>query len=174
MAKLRATVCTLAVVTVLGAGCGSGVEPRGWAKSVCVALAPWRTRIADLTSGAQQQITGGSTPAAVKQTLLGLLAGARDASETARRQVASAGTPDVDHGAAVESSFVATLAGARDAYAHAYTSVSTLDTGDRAFYDRLRDAFATLDSEYKVSALDTGKVGSTELRKAFTEVPECR
>jgi hypothetical protein len=172
------TVITMALAAVLAAslaGCGSGVTPKTWAKSVCVALTPWRTKIATLTGQAQGQITGGSTPAQAKQSLMTLLAGARDASETARKGVADAGTPDVDEGAKIAARFVATLAAARDAYGHAGTTVSTLDTKDqRAFYDAVASAFDRLNTEYATSALDTRDVGSAELQKAFSEVPECR
>ena len=53
MAKPRAVRVTAAVLAaslaVATAACGSGVAPKTWAKSVCVALTPWRTKIAALT-----------------------------------------------------------------------------------------------------------------------------
>src|SRR5207245_4009324 len=175
-ASIRA-VALAAVLAVLAtmAGCGSGVAPKTWAKSVCVALTPWHARIAALTGQAQGQITGGSTPAQAQQGLVALLAGARDASETARKGVADAGAPDVDRGAEIAARFVATLVAARDACGHAGTTVSTLDTKDqKAFYDGVATAFDKLNSEYATSALDTRDVGSADLQKAFSEVPECR
>ncbi len=179
MAKPRAVRVTAAVLAaslaVATAGCGSGVAPKTWAKSVCVALTPWRTKIAALTGQAQGQITGGSTPAQAKQSLVVLLAGARDASETARKGVADAGTPDVDDGTKIATRFVATLAAARDAYGHASGTLSTLDTRDpKVFYDAVAAAFEKLNTEYATSALDTRDVGSAELKQAFSEVPECR
>lgn len=54
-APRRAAV--LGLVGVLVAGCGGRPEPGTWAVSVCQALAPWRTTIADLarsSEGAQR------------------------------------------------------------------------------------------------------------------------
>ena len=65
-------------------------------------------------------------------------------------------------------------AAARDAYAHARTTVAGLDAGDAdIFYTAVGAAFDTLQKEYAASALDTGKLSSAPLRKAFNEVPEC-
>jgi hypothetical protein len=50
-APRRAAV--LGLVGVLVAGCGGRPEPGTWAVSVCQALAPWRTTIANLTRGTE-------------------------------------------------------------------------------------------------------------------------
>jgi predicted lipid-binding transport protein (Tim44 family) len=156
-------------------GGGSGLPPTTWAKSVCTALSPWRTRINTLTDSAQVQLTSATTPAQAKQNLVGLLSGAETASETARRQIAEAGTPDVDRGAEIAARFVASLQAARDAYAHAHGTVAGLDAGNpSAFYAAVAAAFEKLQQEYAASALDTDKLSSAPLREAFNEVPECR
>jgi hypothetical protein len=165
-------------LTMAGAGCGgdppSGVKPATWAKSVCTALTPWRTQLDTLTDQTQQQLTSSTTPEQAKQNLLGLLDGAATASETARQKVADAGTPGVDHGNDIAARFVASLQTARDAYAHAKTTVAGLDPSDaQAFYAAVAQAFDKLQHEYAASALDTDKVSSAPLRKAFNEVPEC-
>lgn len=160
------------------AGCGSdtpaGVKPATWAKSVCTALSPWRTQLDALTAKTQQQVTRTTTPEQTKQNLLALLDGAVAASEAARKKVADAGTPAVDHGSDVAARFVASLQTARDAYAHARATVAALDPSDaQAFYAAVAQAFDKLQHEYAASALDTDKVSSAPLRKAFNEVPEC-
>jgi hypothetical protein len=159
------------------AGCGggvSGVKPAVWAKSVCSALSPWRSQLTTLTDETQRQLTSTTTPPQAKQNLVGLLAGAEQASEEARRRVAEAGTPAVDHGEEIASRFVASLQTARDAYAHARGTVAGLETDDaKAFYGAVAVAFEKLQREYAASALDTGKISSAPLRKAFNEVPEC-
>jgi hypothetical protein len=153
---------------------GSGVPAATWAKSVCTALSPWRTRINTLTDEAQQQLTSATTPAQAKQNLVGLLSGAEGASETARRRVADAGRPDVDQGSEIAARFVASLQAARDAYAHAHGTVAGLDAGNpSAFYTAVAAAFEKLQQEYAASTLDTGKLSSAPLRDAFNEVPEC-
>lgn len=168
------------LVIALAAGCTSagastGVAARDWAGSVCVALAPWRAQIASLTSQAQQQITSASTPEQAKQSLVAMLAGVQEASEAARRKVVESGTPDVANGDQIAAGFVASLTRARDAYANARTTVAALDTTNaKAFYDGVAAAFERLNSEYATSALDTGKLGSAELEKAFAEVPQCK
>lgn len=153
----------------------STVEPATWAKSVCSALAPWRTKVADLTAAAQREIGQAGTPAQTKQTLTTLLGGAADASEQARSKVSAAGIPDVDGGDGVADQFVTALTRARDAYGHARTTVAGLDTGQaKPFYDAVDEAFTRLNDEYAGSALDISEVGPEELRRSFDEVPECR
>jgi hypothetical protein len=167
----------LAVMLVpagLVAGCGSGVAPATWVKSVCTALSPWRAQLAALTDETQTQLTSVTTPVQAKQNLVGLLSGAESASEAARRRVSDAGTPDVDGGDEIAGRFVASLRTARDAYAHARGTVAGLDAGDsNAFYSAVATAFEKLQREYAASALDTDKLSSAPLRKAFNEVPEC-
>jgi hypothetical protein len=180
MSLLRRVASTaLAVgVAMAGAGCGgaapAGVKPATWAKSVCTALAPWRAQLDQLTSQTQQQLTSSTTPEQAKQNLIGLLDGAATASETARKKVADAGTPGVDHGGDIAARFVASLQTARDAYAHARGTVAGLDPSNaQAFYTAVAEAFDKLQHEYAASALDTDKVSSAPLRQAFNEVPEC-
>jgi hypothetical protein len=163
----------LAVVLIAGCG-GSGVKPATWARSVCTALTPWRNQLTALTDQTQRQLTSSTTATQAKQNLIGLLAGAEQASETARQRVAAAGTPDVDQGKEIAARFVASLKAARDAYAHARGTVAGLDVADaQAFYAAVATAFDKLQHEYAASALDTDKVTSAPLRKAFNEVPEC-
>jgi hypothetical protein len=157
-----------------GSGGSSGVTPATWAKSVCTALSPWRTRLSALTDETQSQLTSATTPAQAKQNLVGLLSGAETASETARQRLADARTPNVDQGAEIAARFVASLQTARDAYAHARSVVAGLDVGNApAFYSAVASAFDKLQHEYAASALDTDKLSSAPLRKAFNEVPEC-
>jgi hypothetical protein len=175
-AVVTASVTALVVASVAAAaGCGSGVAPRAWATSVCGALSPWRSQISTLTGQVQQQMTGATTPPQARQQLITLLGGARDASEVARRKLAAAGTPSVSRGARIAAEFVTSLASARDAYGRAGTTVSTLDTAHaEPFYDGVVAAFQRLEKEYTTSALDTARVDSAELRRAFDEVPGCR
>jgi len=156
-------------------GGGGGVEPKTWARSVCSALTPWRAKITDLTTQAQQQLGNAKTATQTKTNVVDLLTGAETASETARKGVAAAGTPDVDDGRQIATHFADSLQKARDAYGHAKTSVGALPTGDsKKFYAGVKTVFATLGTEYAASALDTSNVGSSELQKAFNEVSECR
>jgi hypothetical protein len=173
-----ASMVLAAGLAMAGAGCGSdtpaGAKPATWAKSVCTALSPWRAEIDALTAKTQQQVTSSTTPEQTKQNLLALLDGAVAASESARRKVADAGTPGVDHGNDIAARFVASLQAARDAYAHARATVAGLDPSDaQTFYAAVAQAFDKLQHEYAASALDTDKVSSAPLRQAFNEVPEC-
>ena len=171
---LQVAAIGLAGLGVL-AGCGGGTGPDEWAGRVCGALAPWRTRIADLNAEAQRQMTGASTPEQARSHLLALLAGGESASETARAAVAAAGTPDVDGGAEVAHRFAASLQGARDAYAHARASIEVLSTQDTtAFYDGVVGVMARLNQEYTASALDPSRLDSLELRRAFDGVEQCQ
>ncbi|HZN16855.1 MAG TPA: hypothetical protein VFB84_01505 [Micromonosporaceae bacterium] len=170
----RRLLTVLLVGLLLGA-CGGGPTPGVWAATVCQALGPWRSDIASLTARAQQQMAAATTPAQARENMLRLLEGAQQATETARSRVEAAGVPDVDGGSAVAQEFQHALAAMRDAYARARTAVDVLATGDAdAFYDGVEAAMATLTEEYGRGALDTTKISSTELRRAFDEVPECR
>jgi hypothetical protein len=164
-----------AVLLVLAlAGCGGdGPAPQVWAADVCEALTPWRDEIDSLASGTEQQMTAKTTPAQAKENLVRLLDGAERASEDARARVEQAGVPDVDEGAAVAGGFVGSLAGVRDAYGKAKRAIAGLDPGP-AFYDAVAGIVETLNKEYDASALDTSKLNSPELARAFDEVPECR
>jgi hypothetical protein len=165
-------------VLLLGAGlagCGNGPAPRAWASSVCEALAPWRAEIGGLTARTGQQMTARTTPAQAKENLVRLFGGAQAASETARRQVEAAGVPDATDGERVARGFVDALTAVRDAYGRARTAIEALDTARaEEFYDGVTTALATLDDEYARSALDTSKLDSPELQRAFDEVPECQ
>jgi predicted lipid-binding transport protein (Tim44 family) len=169
--KLTVVLATLVLVV---AGCG-GPSPRVWAASVCEALTPWRAEINKLTSSTQQQMTAQTTPAQAKENLVRLFAGAEQASETARRRIEEAGVPETDGGAEISAGFRDQLSKVRDAYGRARATIDRLDTGRAdAFYDGVRAAVDTLNKEYDESALDTSRLNSTELKKAFDEVPECR
>jgi hypothetical protein len=177
VAALLATALACGMVTggIFLACDRATVAPRTWAKSVCTALAPWHTTVANLTEAAQQEIGKTGTPVQTKQTLTRLLGGAADASERARARIADAGVPNVDGGAVVATQFVTALTRARDAYGHARSSITGLDPGQaKPFYDAVADAFARLNDEYAASALDISSVGPSELRRSFDEVPECR
>ncbi|HEX7745796.1 MAG TPA: hypothetical protein VF462_11110 [Micromonosporaceae bacterium] len=165
----------LCSVAVLVAGCAGGPAPRAWAASVCQALAPWRTTIADLTTSTREQMTARTSPAQAKEHLVRLFGGAERVSDQARRDVEDAGVPDVERGEAVARGFVASLTGVRDAYGRARRSIEQLDTGRaEEFYAGVHAAVAVLNREYDASALDLGALDSPELKRAFEEVPECR
>ncbi|RGC68309.1 hypothetical protein C5N14_13845 [Micromonospora sp. MW-13] len=170
--KLTVVLATL-VLTLTA--CGGGPSPRAWAASVCEALTPWRAEINKLTSSTQQQMTAKTTPAQAKENLVRLFGGAEQASETARRKVDEAGVPETDHGEEISQGFQASLGKVRDAYGRARGTIGGLGTSEpTAFYDGVRAAVDTLNKEYDASALDTSRLSSEELKKAFDEVPECR
>ncbi|MDO3701591.1 hypothetical protein Q3W71_07850 [Micromonospora sp. C28SCA-DRY-2] len=170
--KLTVVVATLVLIV---AGCGGGPSARAWAASVCSALTPWRAEISKLTSSTDQQMTAQTTPAQAKENLVRLFGGAEQASETARRKVEQAGIPEAEHGAEVSAGFRTSLAKMRDAYGKARDTIDGLSTGQAGpFYDGVRAAVDTLNKEYDASALDTSRLNSEELKRAFAEVPECR
>ncbi len=165
----------VALLVAGSAGCADGPAPRAWASSVCRALGPWRAEIDTLTTRAQQQMTAETTPAQAKENLVRLFGGAEAASESARRAVERAGVPDVDGGERVFRGFLESLTAVRDAYGRARQNIAALDTA-RAdpFYTAVRQVVETLNTEYKASTLDTSRLNSEELKRAFDEVPECR
>ena len=174
-ATVRPLAALLCVLTVLAGGCGSGPGPRAWAAAVCQALTPWRVAIGDLTASTQRQMTATTTPAQAQENLVRLMAGAEEASERARKAVQDAGVPDVDQGEAVARGFLTSLGAVRDAYGRARRTIEGLSTASAgAFYAGVRAAVDTLGREYDASALDTSRLDSPELRRAFDEVPECR
>jgi hypothetical protein len=168
-------ILTLLLLGVVLSSCGGGPTAGAWAASVCQALGPWRNAISSLTERAQQQMAAATTPAQAQENLVRLFGGAEQATETARSRIEAAGVPDVDGGEAVLREFVGALAAMRDAYGRAKVTVEGLATGDAtAFYDGVEAAMTTLNEEYGRSALDTTKISSTELQRAFDEVPECQ
>jgi hypothetical protein len=156
-------------------GCGhSGVAPMTWAGSVCQALKPWRDSITALNAQAAHEMASAKTPEQARTNLLRLLAGAQQASEQARAQVAKAGVPAVDGGQTIADRFVASLAMVRDAYDKAHDTIAALATRDaKKFYDAVSAAVGELNREYGQAGLDTGKLASAELRKDFAEAPGC-
>jgi hypothetical protein len=142
---------------------------------VCAALAPWRAEIGTLTSRTQQQMTAATTPAQAKENLTRLFGGAESASEQARAGVERAGVPDVDNGERVAESFVASLGAMRDAYGRARAGIDELATSpSKEFYTKVSTVVDKLNTEYQQSSLDTSRLDSEELKRAFDEVPECR
>lgn len=165
----------LAGMLALAAGCGSAVPPVQWATRVCAAVKPWRSQIADLNTRAQQQMSTATTPAETRDNLSALLAGGRDASETARAAVVAAGVPDVDGGDQVAQRFVDSLTKARDAYDHARSDLQGLSTADAAsFYDGVVALLGRLQTEYAASGIDTSNLDSPDLRQAFDGADQCR
>ncbi|WBB56156.1 hypothetical protein [Verrucosispora sp. WMMD573] len=170
--KFTVVLATLMMLVACGA---DGPSPRAWAASVCSALTPWRAEISKLTNSTDQQMTAQTTPAQAKENLVRLFGGAEQASETARRKVEQAGVPEVEHGEEVSAGFRASLASMRDAYGRARATIDGLGTGEAStFYDGVQAAVETLQQEYDASALDTSRLDSEELKRAFDEVPECR
>jgi hypothetical protein len=173
-ARALALLLLLAVTAPLGA-CAGKHDARAWAAQVCKTLAPWRTEIGSLTTRTQQQMTSRTTPGQAKENLMTLFGGARDASEKARSGVAGAGAPDVSNGKQIADGFVTSLARVRDAYGRARTGIGALAiTPAETFYDHVATVVARLNQDYQASSLDTSNLKSTELQKAFDEVPECR
>jgi hypothetical protein len=164
------------VLAFASAACGAtGPAPRAWAAAVCQALSPWRTEIGTLTTRTQQLMTTKTTAPQAKENLIRLFGGAEAASETARAGVERAGVPDVDKGDLVAEGFVGSLSAMRDAYGKARDGVEALaPTPADAFYTSVGGVVDTLNQEYAASGLDTSRLDSVELKKAFDEVPECR
>jgi hypothetical protein len=182
MTAVRTLAAALIAVALVGTGGCAEPEPgpdlvngaETWAKSVCLALNPWRTQIADLTEQAQQQMGSAKTPEQTKANLVALLSGAEQSSEDARRKIVDAGVPPVPDGRKIADRFTTSLAKARDAYGQARKSVTALPTADpKRFYDGVLAAFTKLTDEYAASAIDTQDIGSTELQRAFDESAEC-
>lgn len=169
---MRRTLVLLLFASALTTGCGkSDIPHRAWVTSVCQALGPWRAELTALNSKAAEQMKTATTPAQARGHLLGLLDGARQASEQARAKVARAGVPDVTDGAAIEQRFVGALTAVRDAYAKAQHTVQALPEGD--FYPGVAAAMDTLNHEYAQAGVDTARLASADLRKDFDEVPAC-
>ena len=168
----------LAVTLVLGLslpGCSGSPAPRAWAATVCTVLSPWRAEIGTLATRTQQQMTAQTTPAQAKENLVRLFGGAEAASETARVGVERAGVPDTDRGKDVAQSFTASLGAMRDAYGRARAGVHALPPDPKdTFYTKVATVVQTLDAEYTSSQLDTSRLDSPELKRAFDEAPECR
>lgn len=165
----------LVVVCASLVACSDTSGSRVWASAVCDALAPWRTEIGTLTSRTQEQMTAQTTPAQAKENLVRLFGGAETASENAREGVAKAGVPDVAQGEQVARSFTASLSAMRDAYGRARAGIEALDTSpQKTFYTRVAAVVDTLNKEYAASELDTSRLNSPELQRAFDEVPQCR
>src|SRR5579859_1272665 len=99
---MRRALTPLVLLALALAGCGgpSAVPHRTWVTSICQALGPWRDQLTALNAKTQQSLSTATTPAQTRDRLLGLLDGARQASEDARAKVAGAGVPDVTDGAA--------------------------------------------------------------------------
>jgi hypothetical protein len=173
-ARSLSFLLVISCVLTLGA-CAGSPTPQAWAATVCKVLAPWRTEIGDLATRTQQQMTAETTPAQAKENLTRLFGGAETASEKARAGVEKAGVPDVDEGAQVAESFTTSLGAMRDAYGKARTGVEGLSTTEsKDFYTKVGSVVDTLNTEYAASELDTSKLSSVELKKAFDEAPECR
>lgn len=173
--RLRPALVVILVLGLSPAGCSSGPAPRAWAATVCTVLSPWRAEIGTLLARTQQQMTVKTTPAQAKENLVRLFGGAEAASETARAGVERAGVPDAERGKLVAQSFTASLAAVRDAYGRARLGIAALATNPKeTFYTKVATVVGTLNTEYSRSQLDTSRLDSVELKKAFDEAPECR
>lgn len=164
-----------ACLLVLLVACGGGRSADAWADDVCQALAPWRAEIASLNAQAQRDLAGAGSPEAAKSSLVALLSGAEEASETALDEVTAAGVPDVAGGDEVARRFTASLSATRDAYARARRDLEALPTGDdKAFYDGVAAVLSTLTAEYASSGAEMDRLDSPELAAAFDGSDQCR
>jgi hypothetical protein len=120
-------------------------------------------------------MTTKTTAPQAKENLIRLFGGAEAASETARAGVERAGVPDVDSGDLVAEGFVGSLTAMRDAYGKARDGIEALAPKPAdTFYTSVGGVVDTLNKEYAASGLDTSRLDSVELKRAFDEVPECR
>jgi hypothetical protein len=167
-------LAALLVLVLLGA-CAGSPGPRAWASAVCTALVPWRTEIDTLTTRAQDQMSAAVTPSQARENLVRLFDGAEQASEKARAGVAKAGVPDVDDGKQIATGFTGALSSLRDAYGRAKGGIQALSVDNAEdFYSHVTTVVDQLNKDYQGSSLDTSKLNSPDLRKAFDEEPECR
>jgi hypothetical protein len=166
----------LSAAVVLAAGCGTdGVPAETWAKHVCQALKPWSSQISALTRQTQEQMATVTTPDQAKINIVDLLDSEARASATARDRLLAAGVPAVDNGKKIADQFAAALKSARDAYATARDSIRKLPTASAGvFYQGVTKVIDRLNQQYNDGALDTSKIHSEELQKAFDAVPECQ
>jgi hypothetical protein len=168
---VAACVCVL----VLFGSCGAKTTTERWAAQVCAALAPWRSEISDLNARAQHEMSRALTPEQTRTSLLTLLAGGEQASETALAAVTAAGMPPVDGGEEVARRFAASLRATAASYGHAWRDLAALPTDeDAAFYDGVVTVMARLNTEYAGNGIDIATIDSPELRAAFERVDECR
>jgi hypothetical protein len=183
MLRVRIVFAALIVFVALApAGCGDDgpaergdVAPDAWAGQVCQALTPWRGEIDALMIRAQQRMDAAIGPDQAKNGLVELLGGAEASSEQARSRVAAAGLPDADNGRRVAAEFVESLRRTRDAYGKAKVTIAALPTAEaKVFYDAVASAFGQLNTDYAAGAIDLEAVRSSDLKRAFDEVPACR
>lgn len=163
------------VLAVPVGGCSTQPGAQAWAALVCTALSPWRSQIDSLTNRTQQQMTTKTTPGQAKENLARLFDGAAAASEQARAEVERAGVPDVTNGDVIADGFLGSLAGIRDAYGTARSGIQALPTSPaETFYTEVGKVVERLTAEYERSSLDTTKLESVELQRAFDSLPECQ
>ncbi|HEY7222317.1 MAG TPA: hypothetical protein VH561_01675 [Micromonosporaceae bacterium] len=171
---MRRVLVTMVTLTFLLGACSSGPSADDWARSVCDALTPWRAAIDDLNERASEQMASSTTPEQTRQHLVALVTDAREATETARAAVASAGIPDVAGGAQVADGFTTSLSETRDAYAAAADELLALPADDEAaFYDGVVAVLGRLNQRYEQAGTELTKLDSPQLRDAFDRLPEC-
>jgi hypothetical protein len=170
-------VATLGVTLVVPlAACGSdGAPPKDWAKSVCLAVKPWSTRIEASVTQARTKITAGADPVQTKTELVTLFRDAEKASADAIAKVQKAGVPDADNGAKVAAQFGEALDAAKANFGRAASRVEALPTADRtAFFNGVVTVGDQLSKDNNASSAKLSDVRSKDLEKAFDDVPECR
>ncbi len=174
---MRRILASAAVVLATAAllSCGGATEPKAWTDQVCQALTPWRSEITSLNTQAAAQLKQATSPVQARDSIMGLLDGARKSTESARSRIAAAGVPDVKGGKEAAGRLVAALAGVRDAYAEAQNTIGGLKTDPAdTFYSGVVSAMGTLGQEYAKAGVDTDALGSADLARDFDEAPACR
>lgn len=173
MRRFLASAAALLMAAAL-LSCSGPTEPKAWTDQVCQALTPWRSEITALNTQAQAQLKTATSPAQTRDSIIHLLDGAKNSTETARSRVAAAGVPDVKGGKDAAKRLVGALAAVRDAYAKASHTIGALKTDPAdAFYTGVVGAMGTLNQEYAQSGVDADALGSTELAKDFNEASAC-
>jgi hypothetical protein len=177
-----------ALLLLGGVGCGDDAgtraEPLGrWVRNVCGALADFNPRFDTARDEAQAEFNAieRQDPAAialddVRRTLVAAFDGLRDVAAAVTREIAAAGTPDVDNGTRIASTFRRAFGGLRDALGRAADDLSRLPLDPTAFEQGLSTVQnhldrAESDSQARLATLDT--VDSARFNAAAARVQEC-
>jgi hypothetical protein len=173
MSRLRATAL-LVMVALAGCGGSSGVPPKVYVKSICIALGGWKQDVQSAGRALQGSGIATASPANAKTQYVGFVSSLLRATRQTADSLKAAGAPSVKNGAAIagglSGAFERGSQGLSTALSHAQaiptTSTSAFEAAATGVTTEIRSALGNI-------AAITPR-SSPQLRAAALNEPSCR
>jgi hypothetical protein len=159
------------------AGCGgaSKVSPSAYVDHVCTSVTTWLHAVQSSSAEFGRKLGPGSTPAAAKQAVEGVMGSSVADSEHVVRELRAAGIPDVPEGDKIATAVIASFQEATSALRGVQAQVRGLPTGEsHAFLAAAKQIGASVRNSLASISSGLASLHSQELQRAAAGSEACR